>query len=167
MNKKTISNTKKYQKRVGPGRITMKDINFSNVPMKSIARLFGLDVSTVGKWDCQRLSNGNYDAAVVVQWYIEKMKKEPNGKTDLEKEKLRLQCEKLEIEIDERQKNSITIADHNAQITEAMLAFKGYFVDYGKMNLHTIANQPIESLRKYWDELVRLGLNHFSEKKIQ
>jgi len=165
--KKLISKADTYKKRVGPGRVAAKEIDFSNIPMKAIARLFGVDISTVGKWECPRLSNGNYDAAAVVQWYLDKTKKEPNGKTDLEKEKLRLQCEKLELEIVDRQKNSITITDHNLQLTEAMLSFKSYFTGYGKMNLYLIAGQPIDVVREYWDELIKMGLNHFSEKKIK
>jgi hypothetical protein len=164
MKQKVILKKKIYNRRVGPGRKSNKPFAFAFLHMKDIGVLFDLNVTTISKWDCPRNSNGTYNAVAVVRWRMDKIKEElkPSSMNGLETQKLKLQCEKLEFDLDERKKNSITIDEMKAKMTEAMLAFKGYFTDYGKLNLHLVANQPIETLRKYWNELVKLGLNHFA-----
>lgn len=167
MRQKVILKKKKYKRHTGRGPKGVKESDFSSLPMKDIGRLFDLDVTTVSKWDCPRNPNGTYNAVAVVKWRVDKIKEEskPSGMNGLETQKLKLQCEKLELDLDERKKNSITMDEMKIKMTEAMMAFKRYFADYGKMNLHLVAGKPIKELRGYWDELVKLGLNHFAEAK--
>jgi hypothetical protein len=161
MNKKIVSSRGKYQKRIGPGRKSSADIDFSAIQMKDIARLFSVDVSTVCKWDCPRSPDGTYNAPEVLKWFTARLQSEPSDRTDLENQKLQLQCQKLQLEIDEAKKNTIPISEHRDFLRARAEDMKSYFLDYAAMNLHPIAMQPIETIQKHWRGLVAGCFNSY------
>jgi phage terminase Nu1 subunit (DNA packaging protein) len=135
-----------------------------------VLEVFGITKPTIAKWEddgCPRNEDGSYNIKIVAEWRVKYEKEkyvnknDPNEKNSHEAEKIKLQCEKLQIEINESKKNTVPISEVKANLTEIMTVFKSYFTEYGRMNLHLIANKPVEELRKYWDELVRSGLNEF------
>jgi phage terminase Nu1 subunit (DNA packaging protein) len=143
-------------------------IDFTGALRDDVARLFGITGEAVSQWDCPRDKTGRYDLDRVVQWRMERLRDESRGsdRAGLESEKIRLQCEKLEFEIEERKKNSISMDEHKIQMQQMADTFKDYFTGFGRLNLHDLAGQPIEVLRKRWDNLIKLGMDDFEKKTI-
>jgi hypothetical protein len=72
-----------------------------------------------------------------------------------------LQCQKLQIEIDESKKNTIPISEHREFLAARAQDMKSYFLDYAAANLHPIAQQPIETIQKHWRGLVANCFNSY------
>jgi hypothetical protein len=155
---------KRKIKKTGPSPQTA--INFSGALREDVARLFGITGEAVSQWDCPRDKNGRYDLDKVVQWKLTKMEDNatPSDRAAKELEKISLQCKKLEAEIDERKKTTMTVEDHKTKVRELAQNFKNYFVEYGRLNLHELVGKDIDTLRKNWDELMRMGLKDFQER---
>jgi hypothetical protein len=158
-NEKKIA-PKKYTKKKA-GRHKLIEFNFSDIPQKDIARLFNVTPEAVCAWDCPRLANGLYDAIAVLSWYIDRLKNEPSARVDLENEKLKLQCEKLQLEINDQKRNTIPIQEHRDFLRARAADMKSYFLDYAAQNLHPIAMQPVEVIQKHWRGLVANCFNSY------
>ena len=165
MKKKNNPVGKKYQKHIGRGRKASADVDFSAIQMKDMARLFSVDVSTICKWECPRNKNGSYNAPEVLKWYTNRLESEPSDRTDLENEKLKLQCTKLQIEIDESKKNTVTVQYHREFLADRAADLKDYLMGYAKMNLNEIVMQSIEVIQKYWDKVVRAAMNTYVKNR--
>lgn len=156
-------------KKLSGADVGLLGLDMRHCPQKFILELFNITAPTLKKWEedeCPRSKDGSYNATYVYEWRLKQEKRKykkledgPDDKDLLSNQKLKLQCEKLEMEIEEQKKNSIQIVDHNRILGECFREFKNAFTEYGKMNLHFVENQPIEKLREYWNEIVKQGLN--------
>jgi hypothetical protein len=162
-NEKKIAPKKYTKKKAGVRKLT--EFNFLNIPQKDIARLFSVTPEAVCQWDCPRNANGTYNAVAVVSWYVDRLKSEPSDRDGLETDKLRLQCAKLQIEIDESKKTTVTTQYHREFLAARAADLKDYLMGYAKMNLNEIANQPIEVCQKYWDKIIRNAMNTYVKNR--
>jgi hypothetical protein len=155
---------KKRKTKTGP--VAQARMNFSGALREDVARLFGITGEAVSQWDCPRDKNGRYDLDKVVQWWRAKTEENatPSNRAAKELEKIELQCKKLELEVEERKKNSMSVDEHRIKMQEFEQNVKNYFWEYGKLNLHELVGKDIDTLRKYWEELIRLGIKDFVER---
>ena len=127
-----------------------------------VAEIFGMGRSWVGEWDCPKDPDGTWDLGVVVRWYIAGQKKKPRAKIDLENQKLGLQCEKMQIEIDSLKAESIPLETHKSIFASRALSLKNYFTEFFTKNIHLYAHKSIEQLRPMVQEHIAAMMNHYS-----
>ena len=149
-----------------PKALLSKKIDPRRCSTKDAAILFGMTTQGVGSWDCPRNDDKTYDLGAVFAWRLEQQKTKGSNKTDLEADKLRLQCQKLEIDIETAKKNTIPIQEHREFLAARAIDLKDYLMGYAKMNLNEIAMQPIEVVQKYWDKIIRAAMNTYSKNRI-
>jgi hypothetical protein len=145
------------------GRKPLPEKDLSDCTMHDIARLFGVSASAVAVWECPRLPSGLYNAPDVVRWKLAaaESKATPESKAAAEARKLELQCQKLQLELDDKNKNTVPRADFDEAQQQGAVNFRDWFTGYGRQNLHCLVGQPIEKIREYWDDLVKSGVNTF------
>ena len=134
-----------------------------------IAEVYGITESAVSQWDCPRLKHGGYDLRKVEAWKEQKRKDvaPPSDRAAAELEKLRLQCKKLEADVDDRLKNTVPLDEYARDFEQCASELRNYFTEFALLNLHRLLNvQKIEELREYWAELVKAACNNFL-KQIQ
>ena len=166
LNKKTKSTKKVILKKDAHGnRKEWPDL--SCVSQIFAADFFGISSVSLGMWECPRNDDRSYDLKAVVAWKVKKEAegKSKNGKEDFEVEKLRLQCQKLEMDIETQKKNTIPISEHREFLAARAGDLKDFLMGYGKMNLHEIAGQPVDVCQKYWDRIVRGAMNTYVKER--
>jgi hypothetical protein len=162
MAKMKAKKPEKYKKRAtgGSNKIIFPDVTC--LPQTVMAAILGIGGQTLNAWDCPRNSNGTYSSAEVISWRIEKMNKKPNEKGDLEKDKLRLQCEKMEIEISDLKLKNISIEDHQQILLGRAESLKRYWTETFKRNLHHFCHKSIEQIRPLAERFIREAMNTYS-----
>lgn len=131
---------------------------------KEVAEIFDVTPSAISQWpDSLKGESGMYDIRKVVKWWREKNdEKEYSGKEDLEKRKLELQNEKMQITIDDMKKKFIPIDDHNSILLSRAASFKNYWTETFMRNIHIFANKPVEVLRDMMERFLREAMNTYA-----
>ena len=162
--KKKIDRKKTRNK--NPIALLSKHIDPRRCTQKDAALIFGMQAQSLGMWKCPRNDDKTYDLGAVFAWRLEQQKEKGSDRTDLEADKLRLQCKKLEMDIETAKKNTMPIKEHLEFLAARAADLKDYLMGYAKMNLNEIANQPIEVCQKYWDKIIREAMNTYVKNRI-
>ena len=136
--------------------------NLKGFRLVELAEVFGMAQQPVGQWDCPKDPDGTWDLGVVIRWYIAKQKEKPRAKLDLECDKLKLQNEKMQIEIDSLKAESIPLETHKQIFASRALSLKNYFTEFFTKNIHLYAHKSIEQLRPMVQEHIAAMMNHYS-----
>lgn len=161
MKKKAMGRNKNHQRACSSGSDSKNMVDIEHMTGAKVAALWGISEAAVSQWDCPRNEDGTYDLVAVIKWREAKLTEKPNGKVDLEKEKLALQNEKLEIEIRKMKDESISLDTHKQILCSRAEGLRIYLTDVFDKNLHHFANKPIEVLRPLKESFVREVLNNY------
>lgn len=126
---------------------------------KDICTIFDVTEKTIFNWvkyGCPRNDDDSFDLKNVIAWYVKRIEesKEDSSKIDLDKKKLVKQIRKLELEIADKEKKTISREKFEEiqrnQATELMDYVKGGFK---RNSLTMIANLGLsaDKLQKYND----------------
>lgn len=146
-------------KKRGPKAEPLPDI--SHLTRKNAALLLDCVESTVLSWvgdGMPQLEDGYYDGLKILKWRFDQLR---DADKDLETKKLRLQCEKMELDITDMKAKNIPLTLHEEIMTSRMQALKNYWKETFARNVYKLANKNIDQLRPIAEGLVRDALNHY------
>jgi phage terminase Nu1 subunit (DNA packaging protein) len=150
-------------KRHKPGPAPEIRHNLDGFTQAEIAEVFGLTQAAVSVWSiCKGKDSGGLNLRDVIRWYIVRMKEKPSGRADLEADKLRLQCEKMTIEIDRMKAENIPLETHKQIFASRAMSLKSFMTEFFSKNLHHLAHKSIEQLRPLVEEYIGAMFNHYS-----
>lgn len=124
--------------------------------------MYGLTEATVSSWKCPREPGGTLNIGEVIRWREAQVKDKPSDRKDMEKEKLRLQCEKMTIEINRMKAENIPLETHKQIFASRAMSLKAFMTEFFSKNLHHYAHKSIEQLRPMNEEHITAMLNHYS-----
>ena len=136
--------------------------DLSGFLIQGVAAIYKLTRDAVAAWDCPREKGGTLNLGDVVPWRDAQMKQKPSGKTDLETEKLRLQCQKLEMDITRMQSEMITLETHKQIMTSRALSLKNFLFELSDKNANLLCQKSVEQVRPQLREMMTAALNHYS-----
>jgi hypothetical protein len=151
---------KKKPRKPGPAAAIRHEL--SGFLITEVAAIYGLTEAAVSAWDCPREKAGTINLGEVIRWRDAQQKQRPSEKVDLEKEKLRLQCEKMGIEINRLREENIPLETHKQIMASRAMSLKNYIMEFWNKNIHHLAHKSIEQLRPVVQEYVGAMLNHYS-----
>ena len=150
----------KKQKSGGSRKIIFPDVTC--LPQTVIAAIFGIGPQSVNAWDCPRNGDGTYSSPEVIKWRIEKLTAKPEDKTELENQKLKLQCEKLQLDLDDSRSKNIAIEDHEQILLGRAESLKRYWTETFTRNLHHFCHKSIEQIRPLAERFIREAMNTYA-----
>jgi hypothetical protein len=138
------------------------DPDISHITQSLFSKIMGKAQGTISKLDeCPRNPDGTYDPTIAGPWVIEYFSN-PSDKADLEKDKLRLQCQKMEIEIEALKAENIPLETHKQIMSGRAMSLKNFIVEFFAKNCHQLAHKSIDQIRPQLQEWAAAMLNHFS-----
>jgi hypothetical protein len=144
------------------GVVAEPDHDLRGFTIREVADIYGLSEPAVSVWDCPRQEDGRLNLRDVVPWRDKRQSEKPTDKADLEKDKLRLQCQKMEIEIEALKAENIPLETHKQILAGRAMSLKNYILEFFAKNIHLYAHKSIDQLRPMSQEHVAAMLNHFS-----
>jgi hypothetical protein len=151
---------KKIPRKPGPQAMIRHEL--SGFLIIEVAAIFGVSEAAVSAWKCPREAGGSLNLGEVIRWREAQIRNKPTDRTDLEKDKLRLQCEKMQIEIDALKAENIPLETHKQIMTGRMMSLKNMMIEFFAKNLHHFAHKSIEQLRPLIQEHIAALMNHYS-----
>ena len=144
-------------------RLTHVDPDVTQVSQRLIVTMSGWSQGTVSKLEgIPRNADESYNALETMPFIIsvaEKRNKKDTG--DLEKEKLRLQCEKLTLDQDRMKSEMIPVEDHQQIFAARATSLKNYIVEFFDKNVHLFAHKSVEQLRPFLRDAAAAMLNNY------
>jgi transposase len=145
-----------------PGPQAMIRHELSGFLITEVAAIYGMTEASVSQWECPREKAGTLNLGEVIRWREAKVKEKPSDKTDLEKDKLRLQCQKMEIEIEALKAENIPLETHKQIMAGRAMSLKNFIVEFFAKNCHQLAHKSIDQIRPQLQEWAAAMLNHYS-----
>jgi hypothetical protein len=145
----------------------IETVDILHVRATTLAELFGQSAKLPKRWEqqgCPRNSDGSFNLREVLKWRDAKQASDTPEKSDLERKKISLQCEKLQAELDDLRAQNIPLSTHQAVLASRANSFKKFWVDVFRQNLHTLAHKSIDQLRPISERLVKESLNYYSRE---
>jgi hypothetical protein len=148
----------------GKMRVSSKELpNPYSVPQSFVAAVYGCTHNAIVQWDCPRNEDGSYNLATIVKWREDKLKGKDNSQDDLEKLKLKLQCDKLQFEVETLNSKRIAIETYEEETRQRILHYKRYWQEVFIRNLHFFAHKSIKELRPIATKFVQDALNTYAQ----
>lgn len=136
--------------------------DFTALSQKAIAQLFGITQQAVGLWDCERNKDKSYNLGGVLKWYVAKQKGKPEGRVELENQRLTLICEKMTLDIDKMKAETIPLETHKQIMAGRALSLKNFFFELFDKNAHQLCHKSIEQIRPICTNLLTAAFNHYA-----
>jgi transposase len=130
--------------------------------IQEIAAIYGITQQAVGQWGCPREKGGTLNLGEVIKWREAQLKQKPAGKEDLEKDKLRLQCEKMQIDIDRLKAETMPVEMHEQIMTSRAASLTHYMKEFFSRNIHQLVGKSLEDLRGTMTEWIAVMMNSYS-----
>jgi hypothetical protein len=144
------------------GTVAEPNHDLSGFTLREVGELYCITEQAISVWDCPRQEDGRLNLRDVIPWRDKKQQEKPSDKADLEKDKLRLQCEKMSIEIEALKAENIPLETHKQIFASRAMSLKNFIQEFFSKNIHLYAHKSVDQLRPMVQEHIAAMLNHFS-----